>query len=112
MLTALDDEGNQLKGLDLQADDSVLKFCLCVSAVPAVFQTRGALNQCFLPLYKPCTPLNPSVKVFLLTLLLIAVCCFTTYSFILQAAPKNYQYDIEDADLELQFSQYFKLAGC
>lgn len=43
------------------------------------------------------------VKVFLLTLLLIAVCCFTTYSFILQAAPKNYQYDIEDADLELSF---------
>ena len=44
-----------------------------------------------------------SVKVFLLTLLLIAVCCFTTYSFILQAAPKNYQYDIEDVDLELSF---------
>ena len=44
-----------------------------------------------------------SAKVFLLTLLLIAVCCFTTYSFILQAAPKNYQYDIEDADLELSF---------
>lgn len=44
-----------------------------------------------------------SVKVFLLTLLLITVCCFTTYSFILQAAPKNYQYDIEDVDLELSF---------
>ena len=44
-----------------------------------------------------------SVKFFLLTLLLIAVCCFTTYSFILQAAPKNYQYDIEDVDLELSF---------
>lgn len=44
-----------------------------------------------------------SVKVFLLTLLLIAVCCFTTYRFILQAAPKNYQYDIEDVDLELSF---------
>ncbi|GFI19002.1 signal transduction histidine-protein kinase BaeS [Lachnospiraceae bacterium] len=44
-----------------------------------------------------------SAKVFLLTLLLIAVCCFTTYSFILQAAPKNYQYDIEDVDLELSF---------
>lgn len=44
-----------------------------------------------------------SVKVFLLTLLLIAGCCFTTYSFILQAAPKNYQYDIEDASLELSF---------
>ena len=44
-----------------------------------------------------------SVKVFLLTLLLIAACCFTTYSFILQAAPKNYQYDIEDVDLELSF---------
>ena len=44
-----------------------------------------------------------SVKVFLLTLLLIAVCCFTTYSFILQAAPKNYQYDIEDAGIELSF---------
>lgn len=44
-----------------------------------------------------------SVKVFLLTLLLIAVCCFTTYSFILQAAPKNYKYDIEDAGLELSF---------
>ncbi len=44
-----------------------------------------------------------SVKVFLLTLLLIAVCCFTTYSFILQAAPKNYQYGIEDVDLELSF---------
>ena len=44
-----------------------------------------------------------SVKVFLLTLLLIAGCCFTTYSFILQAAPKNYQYDIEDASFELSF---------
>jgi len=44
-----------------------------------------------------------SVKVFLLTLLLIAVCCFITYSFILQAAPKNYQYDIEDAGLEISF---------
>lgn len=44
-----------------------------------------------------------SVKVFSLTLLLIAVCCFTTYSFILQTAPKNYQYDIEDVDLELSF---------
>lgn len=44
-----------------------------------------------------------AVKVFLLTLLLIAVCCFTTYRFILQAAPKNYQYDIEDAGLELSF---------
>lgn len=44
-----------------------------------------------------------SVKVFLLTLLLIAVCCFTTYCFILQAAPKSYQYDIEEADLELSF---------
>ena len=44
-----------------------------------------------------------SVKVFLLTLLLTAACCFTTYNFILQAAPKNYQYDIEDADLELVF---------
>lgn len=44
-----------------------------------------------------------AVKVFLLTLLLIAGCCFTTYSFILQAAPKNYQYDIEDAGLELSF---------
>ena len=44
-----------------------------------------------------------SVKVFLLTLLLTAVCCFTTYRFILQAAPKNYQYDIEDVDLELSF---------
>ncbi len=44
-----------------------------------------------------------SVKVFLLTLLLIALCCFITYSFILQAAPQNYQYDIEDAELELSF---------
>lgn len=44
-----------------------------------------------------------SVKVFLLTLLLITVCCFTTYRFILQAAPKNYKYDIEDAGLELSF---------
>lgn len=44
-----------------------------------------------------------SVKVFLLTLLLIAVCCFTTYTFILQVAPKNYLYDIEDVDLELSF---------
>jgi len=44
-----------------------------------------------------------SVKVFLLTLLLIAVCCFITYSFILQAAPKNYKYDIEDAGLEISF---------
>lgn len=44
-----------------------------------------------------------SVKVFLLTFLLIAACCFTTYRFVLQAAPKNYQYDIEDADLELSF---------
>lgn len=39
-----------------------------------------------------------SVKVFSLTLLLIAVCCFITYSFILQAAPKIYQYDIEEAE--------------
>ena len=31
------------------------------------------------------------------------MCCFTTYSFILQAAPKNYQFDIEDVDLELSF---------
>jgi two-component system sensor histidine kinase VanS len=44
-----------------------------------------------------------SVKVFLLTLLLIAACCFITYSFILQAAPKNYQYNIEDAELEISF---------
>ena len=44
-----------------------------------------------------------SVKVFLLTLLLITICCFITYSFILQAAPKNYQHDIEDAELELSF---------
>lgn len=44
-----------------------------------------------------------SVKVFLLTLLLIAACCFTTYRFILQAAPKSYQHDIEEADLELSF---------
>lgn len=44
-----------------------------------------------------------SVKVFLMTLLLIAVCCFITYSFILQAAPKNYKYDIEDAGLEISF---------
>lgn len=44
-----------------------------------------------------------SVKVFLLTLLLIALCCFITYGFILQAAPQNYQYDIEDAELELSF---------
>ncbi len=44
-----------------------------------------------------------SVKVFSLTLLLITVCCFTTYNFILQAAPKNYKYDIEDAGLELSF---------
>ncbi|MBD5544562.1 MAG: hypothetical protein HDR01_10075 [Lachnospiraceae bacterium] len=39
-----------------------------------------------------------SVKVFSLTLLLITVCCFITYTFILQAAPQNYQYDIEDAE--------------
>ncbi len=39
-----------------------------------------------------------SVKVFSLTLLLITMCCFITYTFILQAAPKNYQYDIEDAE--------------
>ena len=44
-----------------------------------------------------------SVKVFLLTFLLIAACCLTTYRFILQVAPKNYQYDIEDVDLELSF---------
>jgi hypothetical protein len=36
-------------------------------------------------------------------LLLIAACCFITYSFILQAAPKNYQYNIEDAELEISF---------
>ena len=41
-----------------------------------------------------------SVKVFLLTLLLITVCCFITYSFILQAAPENYLYDLEDAETE------------
>lgn len=39
-----------------------------------------------------------SIKVFSLTLLLITVCCFITYNFILQAAPKNYRYDIEDAE--------------
>ena len=44
-----------------------------------------------------------SVKVFSLTLLLITVCCFITYSFILQAAPKNYLYDMEYAELELSF---------
>ena len=44
-----------------------------------------------------------SVKVFSLTLLLITVCCFITYNFILQAAPKNYKYEIEDAELELSF---------
>ncbi len=44
-----------------------------------------------------------SAKVFLLTLLLITVCCFVTYSFILRAAPKNYLYDMEDAELELSF---------
>lgn len=31
------------------------------------------------------------------------MCCFTTYRFILQEAPKNYQYDIEDVELELRF---------
>ena len=45
-----------------------------------------------------------SAKVFLLTLLLITVCCFLTYSFILQAAPKNYQYSIEDAEMGWIFS--------
>ena len=44
-----------------------------------------------------------SVKVFSLTLLLITVCCLITYNFILQAAPKNYLYDMEDAELELSF---------
>lgn len=44
-----------------------------------------------------------SVKVFLLTLLLITACCFITYTFILRAAPENYQYDMEDAELELSF---------
>lgn len=39
-----------------------------------------------------------SVKVFSLTLLLITVCCFITYNFILQVAPENYQYNIEDAE--------------
>lgn len=38
------------------------------------------------------------VKVFLLTFLLIMTCCFITYSFILRAAPKIYQYNIEDAE--------------
>ena len=42
-----------------------------------------------------------SVKVFLLTLLLATTCCFITYSFILQAAPKIYQYDIEEAGWEI-----------
>lgn len=44
-----------------------------------------------------------SLKVFLLTLLLITACCLTTYSFILQAAPQIYQYDMEDAGLEIGF---------
>ncbi len=44
-----------------------------------------------------------AVKIFLLTLLLIMLCCFITYRFILQAAPQNYQYDIEDAEQELSF---------
>lgn len=42
-----------------------------------------------------------SVKVFSLTLLLITVCCLITYNFILQAAPKNYLYDIENAEWEI-----------
>ena len=42
-----------------------------------------------------------SVKVFSLTLLMITMCCFTTYSFILRAAPKNYLYDIENAEWEI-----------
>ena len=44
-----------------------------------------------------------SVKVFSLTLLLITVCCFITYNFILQVAPKNYLYDIENAEWEISF---------
>lgn len=44
-----------------------------------------------------------AVKVFLLTSVLIMACCFVTYRFILQAAPKIYRYDIEDANLELSF---------
>ena len=39
-----------------------------------------------------------SIKVFLLTLLLVMACCFVTYSFIVWAVPQNYQYDIEDAE--------------
>lgn len=39
-----------------------------------------------------------SVKVFLLMLSLLLLCCFLTYYFILQAAPENYRYDIEDAE--------------
>lgn len=39
-----------------------------------------------------------SIKVFLLTFLLIMASCFITYSFISWAVPKNYQYDMEDAE--------------
>lgn len=39
-----------------------------------------------------------SVKVFSLTLLLILLCCAVTYCFVLRAAPKNYQYALEDAE--------------
>ena len=45
-----------------------------------------------------------SVKIFSLTLFLITACCFITYSFILQAAPKVYQYDIEDVEMGWIFS--------
>lgn len=44
-----------------------------------------------------------SVKVFLLTFLLTMGCCFMTYHFILHAAPKIYQYDIETIDMETGF---------
>ncbi|MDO5422960.1 MAG: HAMP domain-containing sensor histidine kinase [Eubacteriales bacterium] len=39
-----------------------------------------------------------SVKVFLLTFVLILACCFVTYCFLAWAVPKNYQYDLEDAE--------------
>lgn len=44
-----------------------------------------------------------SVKVFLLTSVLLMTCCFITYRFILQAAPKIYQYDIETIGMETGF---------
>ena len=108
MLTALDDEGNQIKGLDLQADDYITKpFSMPVLLRKIAAMLRHSSKQNDMPQtmrYRDLTLDLEGYRVYTKEESIdLTACCFTTYSFILQAAPKNYQYDIEDADLELVF---------